>query len=119
MSTPSHDEIAHRAHQLWHEYGSPAGQDESIWLAAEQQLTARLKLHETAAPATFAERTRSATAAESLVENQISPAIPDAEAIRAALQKQTARAPQVPHHLGPKGKPPETGKPLWNQPHSS
>lgn len=113
MNSPTHEEISRRAYQLWHEYGSPAGRDDEIWSIAERQLTAK------AAAADPAAAVQAETAAESLVEYHISPAIPDQEAIQAALQKQTARAPQVAHHTGPHAKPPVTGKPLHDRPHSS
>ena len=122
MNSPTHDDIAKRAYQLWHEYGSPASRDAEIWLNAERQLTAKAAAATpAAAPAggNFAERVKAETAAESVVEYQISPAIPDQEAITAALQKQSARAPQAPHHTGLHAKPPETGKPLYARPHSS
>lgn len=110
---PTHDEISRRAYQLWHEYGSPTDRDLEIWLNAERQLTAKAAAADPVAAA------QSETAAESLVEYHISPAIPDQEAIQAALQKQTARAPQIAHHTGPHAKPPVTGKPLHDRPHSS
>jgi hypothetical protein len=34
-------------------------------------------------------------------------------------QKKEARAPKLPVKGAPKPKPPETGKPLWDKPHSS
>ena len=125
MTPPTHEAISHRAHQLWLEHGRPAGQDDAIWLSAERQLTAKAAAHDAAqtvhepSGAAFAERAKAETAAESVVEYHITPALPDAEAIQAALQNQAARAPQVPHHTGPRAKPVESGKPLWNQPHSS
>lgn len=65
------------------------------------------------------ERLRGEMASESEVEFQITPAVPDDEAIMAALQKKEARAPQTPTKSAPHTKPPETGKPLWSKPHSS
>ncbi|MDB6168947.1 MAG: hypothetical protein JWM88_1811 [Verrucomicrobia bacterium] len=45
---------------------------------------------------------------------------PDAVAAKAKQQKDNARAPQVPHGKEAlKGKPVESGKPLWDKPHSS
>jgi len=90
-----------------------------IWLEAERQLSEDQPAAENQKNDSLAERARKETAAESVVEYNISPAVPEQEAIKAALQKQSARAPQVPHHQGPKGKPAETGKPLWDKPHSS
>jgi len=48
------------------------------------------------------------------------PTDPDAEAAKAEQQKKAARAPQQPHGKdAPKAKPPESGKPVWDKPHSS
>ena len=45
---------------------------------------------------------------------------PDEVAAKAAAQKNAARAPQTPHGKeAPKPKPPESGKPVWDTPHSS
>jgi len=132
MNTPTHEEVAIRAYHNWQHRGSPAERDTDIWLEAERQLTEKSSAaksdataHETLASvsakgaATWAERVKSETAAESVVEYHISPAVSDEEALKAALQKKEARTPQVAHHTGPRGKPPESGKPLWNKPHSS
>lgn len=41
--TPSHDEIAQYARELWHGSGRPTDRDEAIWFEAERQLiTARM-----------------------------------------------------------------------------
>lgn len=113
MKTPTHDEIARQAQEFWQDRGCPAGCDTEIWLEAERALSNGLPADR------FSERAVAETAAESLVEFHVSPALPDQEAIQAALQKQTARTPQIPHHTGPKGKPPESGKPVWPKAHSS
>jgi hypothetical protein len=113
MTTPTHDEISQEAQQLWQNCGCPAGRDTELWLEAER------KLNENSAPNTFAARSSAEAAAESEVENLLSPAQSEQMSIQAAMQKDEARAPQVPHHTGPKTKPPETGKPLWTRPHSS
>jgi len=113
MNKPTHEEIARQAQEFWQDRGCPTGCDTAIWLEAEQALTNGLPA------ALFSERAVAETAAESLVEFHVSPALPEQEAIQTALQKQAARAPQVPHHTGPKVKPPETGKPVWSKPHSS
>jgi hypothetical protein len=111
--TPTHDEIALHAQHLWQDRGCPAGIDTEIWLEAERQLNGNKSTNPTAA------RASAEMAAESVVEYHISPAVPQQEAIQAAIQKQAARAPQVPTHTGRKVKPPETGKPVWSKPHSS
>ncbi len=38
-ATISHEEIAKRAREIWEQRGRPAGEDEKIWLEAEEQLT--------------------------------------------------------------------------------
>jgi len=37
-SSPSHDEIAQCARELWTESGRPDGRDEAIWFEAERRL---------------------------------------------------------------------------------
>ena len=113
MTTPTHDEISLQAQQLWRSRGCPAGRDNEIWLEAER------KLSEGRTGDTFATRARAETAAESEVEFHLSPAQTEQKSIQAAMQTDTARAPQAPHHTGPRPKPPETGKPLWTHPHGS
>ncbi|HEY5552208.1 MAG TPA: DUF2934 domain-containing protein [Opitutaceae bacterium] len=102
MITPTHDEIAQQAHKLWQDRGCPDGFDTEIWLQAEHELM------ETAA-----------AASEIAIEHRAAHAAAEHEAETVAIQKQEARAPQMPHHNAPRGKPAETGKPLWKQPHSS
>lgn len=154
--TPTHDDIARRAHELWVAWGNPDGRDEEIWLLAERQLLTpgaadnapsetggrgsgnTQESHSSADPTSAelknpaarppspgspgiaeTERLRGEFASESAVENIISPPIPADDAIRAALQKREARAPINPtKHDAAKAKPPESGKPLWNKPHS-
>jgi hypothetical protein len=145
-NSPSEQEIAHRARELWNERGQPAGQDAPIWLEAERQLkTTTAAQHAPSATAgrgngtsqagnspadpkvanlkpgasAQTERLRGEMASESEVEFQITPAPSDDEAIKAALQKRDARAPQKPGKEAPHAKPAETGKPVWPKPHSS
>ena len=67
-----------------------------------------------------AKRLRGELASESAVEYGISPPIPEDDAIRAALQKREALAAINPTQRdAAKAKPPESGKPLWNKPHSA
>ena len=37
-NSPSNEEIAELAHQLWNQAGQPEGQSEEFWLKAEAQL---------------------------------------------------------------------------------
>ena len=113
MTTPTHDKVSHEAQRLWQNSGCPTGRDTEIWLEAERKLT------EDPAANTFAARTSAEAASESEVENLLSPAESEQMSIQAAMQKEDARAPQRPRHTGPKAKTSETGKPLWNRPHSS
>jgi hypothetical protein len=111
MITPTHHEISLAAQKLWQDRGCPTDRDDEIWLDAEQMLI------EDPVADTFVARTRAETAAESEVEYHLSPAQTEQKSIQAAMQKEVARAQQVPNHTGPKAKPPETGKPLWTHPH--
>jgi hypothetical protein len=106
MNTPTHETIAQRAYEIWQDQGCPAGRDTEIWFEAERQLgnLARSNSH-------------SDTNAHSHSVSESQSALAQAE--RAALQKKQARAPIVPVHTGPKTTPPESGKPLWDKPHSS
>jgi hypothetical protein len=96
---PAHDQIARRAQKIWLDYGCPHGRDDEVWLEAERQLgagaakTSPDSAHAvpptargSESPAALADRFRAETAAESVVEYLISPAIPEAEAVKAALQ---------------------------------
>ncbi|MDB6166399.1 MAG: hypothetical protein JWQ83_1539 [Lacunisphaera sp.] len=129
---PSHDEIALRAHQLWKERGSQHGQHEDHWLDAERQLTAAQALeadenhghtpdsHVHHGTNTVAGLAEAGSAPGSATPATISPSPePDKVHAQADQQKQTARAPQVPHHTGPARKPPESGKPIYPKPRSS
>lgn len=118
MNQPTHDEIATAAHSLWKDRGCPEGIDNEIWLEAEQQLRGR-RPPAPESRADFARRTQVEAAAQSRDEFHLSPAASEQQAIRAALQKKDARAPQSPQHTGPKGKPAPPGKPLYDRPHSA
>ena len=132
-SAPTHEEISHRAREIWQQSGSPDGRDTDIWLAAERQLMAGSEEPDSSSatyesPRTTSEsrgavklsdRIKSKTAGESLVEHHLSPAPPDESATKAALQKKQAREPKYPARTNPKAPPAETGKPLWDRPHSS
>lgn len=113
MITPTHDEIAQEAQQLWQQSGCPAGLDNEIWLKAERTLIENL------AADLFIERASAEAAAESEIENLLSPPESEQKSIQAAVQKEDARAPLTPRHTGKKTKPAKTGKPLWNQVHAS
>lgn len=119
MKTPTHDEISVKAHQLWRDRGCPGGYDTEIWLEAERELSGDRSPADGGKAAAFTARVRAEAAAESVVEHHLSPAMPDQEAINAAIQKHDARAPQVSPQFVRRSKPAETGKPLWQKPHSS
>jgi hypothetical protein len=114
MNTPTHDEIAVKAHSLWKDRGCPEGIDNEIWLEAEQQLRGG-KPPGTESAESFKRRAQTEAAAESREEFHLPAGTSEQQAIKAAMQKQDARAPQVPHHTGPKAKPAETGKPVWKK----
>ena len=110
MKKPTHEEISHRAHKIWQDTGSSAaGGADDHWLEAERQLSDSAAKPHSDSPA-----------AEHPVAGPLSEAKSDhAVAERATQQRKAAREPKVPTHTAPKQKPAETGKPLWNQPHSS
>jgi hypothetical protein len=96
MIHPTHEEIARRAKHLWQDRGCPQGQDERIWLEAEKQLTSESLDESRPSSGVSAERVKAETAAESMVEYQITPAVSQDEAIKAALQKKEARTANPP-----------------------
>lgn len=116
---PSRDAIARRAHEIWTSNGQPHGYDIGHWLEAEHQLTAAAA-HPTIGDAPPHEPVTGRAAAEPAHATGAAGPSPDALAAQAASQKQAARAPQQLHGKNaPKPAPPESGKPLWDQPHSS
>ncbi len=137
MNTPTHEDVARCAHQLWQDFGCPSGRDTEIWLQAERQLAdtasnnnpnarsestpceVTRRVGDSKDAADFARRAKAETAAESVVEYNISPGVSEDVAIKAALQEKNARAPMFPSKTAPKSTPPESGKPLWSKPHSS
>jgi len=104
MNQPTHEEISHRAHRLWEDSGPAGGDATQNWLDAERELT-RDAANVLASPAV----------AHPLSESHSA----KATAERVALQKKEARHSQTATHTGPKSAPAESGKPLWQQPHSS
>jgi hypothetical protein len=112
MNKPTHEEISQRAHKIWQDTGSTFGGNcdaDAHWLEAERQLDAdSAKSHSHPAVAEHA-------AAHPLSESRSTLAVAE----RTAQQRKESRKPKVPTHTGPKLAPPESGKPLWNQPHSS
>ena len=88
---PTQEDIARQAQRLWLERGCPEGQHEEIWLEAEDQLTnSPFGEGQKSAPVPT-ERIKAEAAAESMAEYHITPAVPQQEAIKAALQKPEVR----------------------------
>lgn len=118
-NSPSREDIARRAHEIWTSHGNPHGYDIGHWLEAERQLA----VDATGQPTGEARPNEPATArpaVEPAHTTGTSGPSPDALAAQAEFQKHAARAPQVQHGKnGPKAPPPESGKPLWDKPHSS
>src|SRR5687768_4449900 len=109
MNKPTHEEISQRAHKIWQDAGHSAGDARDHWLEAERQLITGASQPESHSPA--AEHASSRPLSENESDR--------ARGELAALQKKEAREPKLPHHTGPKPIPAETGKPLWDRPHSS
>lgn len=118
---PTHEEIAHRAHEIWSSRGSPSGCDTEIWFEAERQLNADSPESEERESVQSHSSAGGPGAAAGQVHGGESPApSPDDTAAKAAIQKSSARAPQHQHgNKAWKPAPPESGKPLWDKPHSS
>lgn len=86
MNTPTHDEIALQAAQLWKDRGCPEGIDNEIWLEAERQLQEGSQPAGGGKDQVFIERAKEETAAESMVEYNITPPVSQQAAIKAAVQ---------------------------------
>jgi hypothetical protein len=118
-NSPTHEDIARRAHEIWNARGNPGGCDIGHWLEAERELAIAAI---GAQPSESQPPTPSAAppaAAHSHATGAVAPS-PDELAAKAAQQKQAARSPQLQHgHNAPKAAPTESGKPLWDKPHSS
>src|SRR5688572_1584376 len=106
MNTPTHEEISRHARTLWQDRGCPEGIDTEIWLEAERQLAWDTAVADRGkpGPGSFTERAKAETAAESMVEYHISPAVSEEKAIKAAQVKE-ARTPKTPARSAPKPKP--------------
>lgn len=106
MNTLTHRQISERAFEIWQD-GNCTGDATAIWLDAERQLTAE----RVEAKPRFTAHNVSNSPAESHGERTLSD--------QAIQRKKANRTPQLPTHTGPKSAPAESGKPLWNKPHSS
>ena len=107
---PTHDEIARRAQEIWRDRYYPVGSDTEIWLEAEKQLGEEMTktdlYNSTSEPpgeqvgseenTRETERIKGETAAESMVEYNVSPAVSDEEAVRMALNKDAVRSRKSP-----------------------
>ncbi len=81
-NSPSQTDVSQRAYEIWEAEGRRYGRDHEDWLSAERQVSSAT-----------AERIKSETAAESIVEYHISPAVSDDDAVKAALQPKPASGP--------------------------
>lgn len=129
-NSPSHEEITQRAREIWQQSGNPGGRDTEIWLEAERQLMAGTQDSDSSSetyesPRTTSESKGAVTLSDKINSNSPSPTTvehvirPDDATIKATRQKKEARAPKFPTKDIPKAPPAETGKPLWDRPHSS
>jgi hypothetical protein len=107
MKTLTHEAVAHCAHQIWQDSGCIEGRDLDNWIAAEGRLVSD---EPAAEPAAALHPGAGHIPGESPADH--------AREEVAAEQKHEARAARTPHKSAPHAKPPESGKPLWNQPHS-
>jgi hypothetical protein len=133
MNTPSHEEVAQRARQLWHSYGEPPDRDTEIWLEAERQLSAGKSesasdlapqenartISESSGASGLADRLNAETVSAAGVAHQSPAPTPQPQGGKSDQQKKQGRSPKVAVKTAIKAKPSETGKPLWDKPHSS
>jgi hypothetical protein len=98
MNSPTHDQIAQLARQLWESHGQPDHRSDEFWLEAERQLSTRSNT-ESAMPPVNPERLKAEAAAESVTDNYLSPAPSQQDAIKAAMPNanaDTARSATLP-----------------------
>ena len=131
---PTHEAVKHRAQQIWRERGCPEGCDTQIWLEAERQLAMTASSQNT--PSNPQGRgDGNSQAGSGPADPKVAPPTherpsdaasatpphptPGESAALSALQKKSARAPKQPRKTAPTAKPPESGKPIWDKPHSS
>jgi hypothetical protein len=129
-NSPTHETIARRAREIWTSRGAPGDCDTEIWLEAERQLTAGSPPESHAGVLVAGTPATAESAVVAVIPGPAGPVAgglnagslpdPDAVAAQAAVQKRAARAPQVRHGKNaPRAAPTESGKPLWDKPHSS
>lgn len=117
-NSPTHEEVTQRAQKIWQARGCPEGCDLEIWLEAEQECAFAALAQNP--PADTPLRTEGSPSQEAAIAPAAAPdPVPGGAAEKVAQQKKAARAPKLPAKNAPKAAPPETGKPLWNKPHSS
>jgi hypothetical protein len=115
----SHDDISRKAYALWEQRGRPWGFESEIWLDAESQLRAEAREAEETRQSNVENVARRADDRGEAHAAATTPTTVDHRTATAEVQKREARAPQVPHHTGPKPQPAPPGKPIWSKAHSS
>jgi len=130
-NSPSHESVSERAQQIWRDRGCPTGCDTEIWLEAERQLAKPASASNvpsnsegrgngnSQAGAAPTDPKVAAPTHERASDAAPSHPTPGEAAALSSQQKKTARAPKQPVKTAPKAKPPESGKPIWDKPHSS
>ena len=116
---PTHEDVARRAYEYWQQQGSPDGRDQEIWFEAERQLATEATALKSSLPEWHSDHPQREEAAASAAAPSAHDAVhPMAQSKVAQQQKKEARQPQLPAKTAPKAMPPESGKPLWDRPHS-
>jgi hypothetical protein len=115
---PTHEDVARRAYEYWQQQGSPDGRDQEIWFEAERQLATEATALKSSLPEWQSDRAKQTETAATPAPSSQDAAHPAAQPKVSQQQKKEARSPQLPHKNAPKVTPPESGKPLWDRPHS-
>jgi hypothetical protein len=116
---PTHEDVARRAYEYWQQQGSPDGRDQEIWFEAERQLATEATALKSSLPGAewHSDQPKPDETAAVSAPSPQDAVHPMAQA-KVAQQRKEARLPQVPAKSAPKPMPPESGKPLWDRPHS-
>jgi hypothetical protein len=124
---PTYEDISHRAYEIWLTQGGLHGHDTDHWLEAERLLSAPVGASN--APSETNGRGNGNSQSSGLAADPKAADLtsghdhrhvltPDEVAAKNLLQKKEARAPHVAGENGHPLTPPQSGKPIWDKPHS-
>ena len=127
MTPPTTEEVARRAYEIWQTEGSPTGRDADHWFEAERQLSVSTAARNRPSDSNGRDNGNSqggGSAADPRPAELTSGhdhgrvLTPDELTAKATQQKIEARDPHLSREKGHPAAAPQSGKPLWDKPHS-